>query len=203
MAIPKRVIQQTGRFSKVDGISYRLPINSDDTAVIMAAFPADYEKARAVLPGNEIHPVRLMNGKAVFIVTVVDYRLTDIGKYIEYSIALACTHGAKPAPRVLPAVFMKAYGTGQYVIDLPVSTEISVKGGKGVWGMPKHQANLDIIGGEDIISAQYDKDGKMVMRLDIKRPSKTSFSLSMGAANYCRFRGCWLNHTFILRERPG
>ena len=32
---------------------------------------------------------------------------------------------------------------GQYVYDLPVSTEISVKGGKGIWGMPKHQANLD------------------------------------------------------------
>ena len=29
---------------------------------------------------------------------------------------------------------------GQYVWDLPVSTEISVKGGKGIWGTPKHQA---------------------------------------------------------------
>jgi hypothetical protein len=34
-------------------------------------------------------------------------------------------------------------GTGQYIPDLPVSSEISVKGGKGIWGMPKHKSNLD------------------------------------------------------------
>jgi len=56
-------------------------------------------------------------------------------------IAIACTHGLKPAPRLLPAIFMQHYGTGQYVIDLPVSSDISVKGGKGILGMPKHKAN--------------------------------------------------------------
>ena len=110
----------------------------------MAAFSINAEKARALLPGNEIYPLRLWN-KGVLVITVIDYRDTAIGKYIEYSIAIACTHGPKPAPRLLPAVLMNNYGTGQYVYDLPVSTEISVKGGKGIWGMPKHQANLDFL----------------------------------------------------------
>jgi len=36
---------------------------------------------------------------------VIDYRKTDIGSYIEYSLAIACTKGARPAPRLLPAIF--------------------------------------------------------------------------------------------------
>lgn len=203
MAIPKRISRQSGRYARVDGIPYQLPINSDSAAVIMAAFPASYEKAKSLLPGNEVHPVRLLNGKAVFIVTVVDYRITDIGKYIEYSIALACTHGDKPAPKVLPALLMKTYGTGQYILDLPVSTEISVKGGKGIWGMPKHQASLDFIEGPDIISAQYDQDDQLVMRLDITRPVRIFLPMNMGAANYCRFRGMLMKSYIYFKGKAG
>ncbi len=203
MAIPKRLLNQVGRFARVDGIPYTLPVNSDNAAVIMAAFPANYEIARSLLPGNEVHPVRLLNGKAVFIVTVVDYRVTDIGKYIEYSIALACTHGSRPAPKLLPALFIKFYQTGQYILDLPVSTEISVKGGKGIWGMPKHQASLDFIEGLDVVSAQYDLDGEMVMRLDVNRPSGIKFPVNMGAANYCQFRGMLMKSYIYFKGRAG
>jgi hypothetical protein len=203
MAIPKRLLKQAGRFARVDGIPYNLPVNSDNAAVIMAGFPANYEIARSMLPGNEVHPVRLLNGKAVFIVTVVDYRVTDIGKYIEYSIALACTHGTKPAPKLIPALFMKFYGTGQYILDLPVSTEISVKGGKGIWGMPKHQASLDFIEGPEKISAQYDLDGEMVMRLDVNRPNRIILPLNMGAANYCQFRGMLMKSYIYFKGKAG
>jgi hypothetical protein len=135
--IPRRLKQQGGRYSLVDGIPFHLPVYCKDSPCLMAAFSINWDKARALLPGNEIYPLRMWN-KGVLVITVIDYRDTVIGKYIEYSIAIACTHGSRPAPRLLPALFMDAYGTGQYVYDLPVSTEISVKGGKGIWGMPKH-----------------------------------------------------------------
>src|SRR4030095_4117655 len=99
-------------------------------------------------------------------------RDTVIGKYIEYSIAIACTHGPKPAPRLLPALLMDAYGTGQYVYHLAVSTEISVKGGKGIWGMPKHQGNLNFIIDDRTVSAQYDKEGQFAMKIEIEKPAK-------------------------------
>jgi len=75
------------------------------------------------------------------------------------------------------------------VIDLPVSSEVSVKGGKGIWGMPKHKAALDYREGRKWLSAQYDLDGTMVTRLDVRRPASTPFPISLGAANYCTFRG--------------
>ena len=137
MAIPRRLRDQAGQYALVDGIPFQLPVSSQQSPALMAVFPINAEKATALMPGHEIHPLRL-GKKAFLVITVINYQVTVIGKYIEFSIAIACTHGPKPAPMVLPLLFMKRYGTGQFVYDLPVSTEISVKGGKGIWGMFKH-----------------------------------------------------------------
>jgi hypothetical protein len=188
MAIPQRIKRQTGLYALIDGIPFQLPINSEKTPALMAAFTINADKAKKLMPENEIHPFRLWN-KGLLVITVVDYRITDIGKYIEFSIAIACTHGAKPAPRLLPGIFWKPYGTGQFVYDLPVSTEISVKGGKGIWGMPKHQANLNFAIGEQTVSSQYDLDGQLVMKIEVTKPKKAWLPINMGAANYCEFRG--------------
>ena len=188
MAIPKRQKRLAGRYALVDGIKFQMPVNSEQTPALMAAFSIDLEAARKLIPCSEVHPLQLWK-RGLLVVTVVNYVITDIGKYIEYSIAIACTHGAKPAPRLLPTLLMKTFGTGQYVWDLPVSTEVSVKGGRGIWGMPKHQANLDFVIGQDWVSSQYDLDGKMLMRIDVKKPASAWLPLHMGAANYCAFRG--------------
>jgi hypothetical protein len=168
----------------------------------MAAFSINADKARALLPGNEIYPLRLWN-KGVLVITVIDYRDTVIGKYIEYSIAIACTHGSRPAPRLLPAVLMNSYGTGQYVYDLPVSTEISVKGGKGIWGMPKHQANLDFLISDSTVSSQYDKDGQFAMKIEIQKPRKAWFPLSMAGVNYCQYRGMLMKSSLYFKAKAG
>ena len=202
MAIPKRVLAATSRYSLVDGIPFKLPIACERSPVLMAAFPINAEKAQALMPGNEVFPLRVWN-RGLLVITVVDYRITTIGKYIEYSIAIACTHGSKPAPRLLPALFMKAYGTGQYVYDLPVSTEISVKGGKGIWGMPKHQASLNFIMDEETVSAQYDCDGQLAMKLEIARPRKTWLPVNLGAINFSEFRGMLFKSYVYFRGDVG
>ena len=188
-AVPRRQRRLAGRRAVVDGIPFSLPVNSEQTPALMAAFPLDGEAAARMLPGDELHPVRLPGGRGLLVVTVVNYEITDIGRYVEYSLAVACTFGAKPAPPLLPGLFRGRYGTGQYVVDLPVSSEISVKGGKGIWGMPKHQANLDFVIEPTTVSSQYDVDGLLGARIEIERPEPTALPLSVGAANYCVFRG--------------
>ena len=166
MAVPRRLQKQRGLHALVDGIPFNMPVESKDASALMAVFSINADKARELLPGQEIHPFRLWK-KALLVVTVINYKDTVIGKYIEFSVAIACTHGSKPAPPLLPGLLMKWYGTGQYVYDLPVSTEISVKGGKGIWGMPKHQANLDFIVGERRVSSQYDLDSHLAVKIEI------------------------------------
>lgn len=188
MAIPARQKRIAGRHALVDGIAYQMPIDSWEAAATIAAFPIDFEAARALLPPGDVHPFRLWR-RGLLIVTVIDYRKTDIGSYIEYSLAVACTHGARPGPRLIPGLLMQRFGTGQWVQDLPVSTEVSTKGGRGIWGMPKHQARLDFVEGRNWVSAQYDTDAGMVCRFDVTRKGGLRVPLDMAAINYCAFRG--------------
>ena len=202
MAQPRRIAQQAGRYALVDDIPFQMPVQGIKSAAILAAFPCDPEKARVLLQGNEIHPFVLWN-KALLLVTVVDYRHTNIGKYIEFSIALACTHGARRAPRLLPALLRGVYGTGQWVYDLPVSTEISVKGGKGIWGMPKHQANLNFVEGGSVVSSQYDLDGQLGVYFEVQRPRATWLPVNTSAVNYCAFRGMLMKSTIYFAGKAG
>lgn len=202
MGQPSRIGRQTGRHALVDGIPFQMPVQGIRSSAILAAFPCDPEKARVLLQGNEVHPFLLWK-KALLLVTVVDYRNTNIGKYIEFSIALACTHGARPAPPLLPALLRGVYGTGQWVYDLPVSTEVSVKGGKGIWGMPKHQGSLDYRITDTSVSSQYDLDGQLGIRITIPRPRRTWLPLALGASNYCAFRGMIWKSTLYFNSKAG
>src|SRR5450830_505832 len=202
MAIPRRQHRLAGRHALVDGIPFQMPVHSEDSPALMAVFSVDYDAAARLIGCSEIHPMRLWR-RALLVVTVINYVVTDIGRYVEFSIALACTHGSRPAPPLLPGLFMRAYGTGQYVLDLPVSSEVSVKGVKGIWGMPKHQASLDFVIGRDWVSSQYDLDGQMLMRVDVKKPPKAWLPVRMGASNYCAFRGMLMRSFIYFQGKLG
>lgn len=203
MFMPRRIHAQTGRYSRVDGIPYELPINSEASPALMAAFTIDADKAAKLLPGDELHPLRVTRKKGVLLVTVIDYRFTDIGAYIEFSVAIACTFGPRPAHPLLPLLFQKKYGLGQYVVDLPVSTEVSVKGGKGIWGMPKHLANLDFRIQDGTVSSRYDEGGKQAVRIEIARPKHAWLPLRAGSANYCAFRGMLMKSFIYFKGKFG
>jgi hypothetical protein len=203
MGVPGRIDDEAGRYSLVDGIPFQLPVASHHSPALMAIFTIDAAAAATLLPGQELHPVRLPGGRGVLMITVIDYTSTNIGKYIEFSIAIGVTHGRRQAPTLLPLVFQGHYDMGQYVFDLPVSTEISVKGGKGIWGMPKHQAQLDFQIGARTVSSQYDLDGELAMRITIPKPRWTGIPLRMGSANFCEFRGLLLKSSLYFHGQIG
>jgi hypothetical protein len=202
MSIPIRSRRLDGRHALVDGIPFQLPVNSVDSPALMAGFTVDADRAQALLPGEELSILRLPGGRALLLLTVIDYRTTDIGSYVEFSIAFACTHGSRPRP-LLPAVLFRGRsGTGQYVWDLPVSTTVSVKGGKGIWGMPKHRASLDFRVDDEEMSSQYDLDGQLCMRITVRRPRWPRIPLrELGATNFCQFRGMLMKSSIYFSDR--
>jgi hypothetical protein len=203
MGVPERIDDETGRYSLVDGIPFQLPVGSHHSPALMAIFPIDPRAAAALLPGHELHPLRLPGGRGLLMITVIDYTSTNIGKYIEFSIAIGVTRGRRPAPALLPLLFQRHYNMGQFVFDLPVSTEISVKGGKGIWGMPKHRANLDFQIGTSTISSQYDLDDQLAMRITIRKPRWTGLPVRMGSVNFCQFRGMLLKSSIYFHGQIG
>jgi hypothetical protein len=202
MAIPRRLKRNAGRHALVDGIPFTMPVASHRSPALMAAFPIDAERAAGLMPGNELHPIRF-RGRGILIVTVIDYRETNIGKYVEYSIGIGCTRGRRRVPLPLAAIFGRRTGFGQYVIDLPVSSEVSVKGGKGIWGMPKHQANLDFVIDDRAVTSRYDLDGQMVVEVEVARTGRERFPLSASAVNWCAYRGMLMKSDIHFRGRAG
>lgn len=200
MRIPARVRRSTGRYALVDGVPFELPVDSRDTPALMAAFTIDADRGAEMLPGNELHPVRLPGGRGLLVITVVDYKTTDIGSYIEYSIAIACMRGSRPLPAPLALLLGRA---GQFVVDLPVSSEVSVKGGKGIWGMPKHQAYLEFDVGARAVASRYYLDGELAVGIEIRRPWFCGIPMAAGASNYCQFRGMLMKSNIHFRGRGG
>lgn len=199
--LPKRQKALRGRKALADGIPFTLPVDSIDSPAFLTAFTVDGDAAQRLLPGDELHAVRLPNGRGLLLVTVIDYRTTDIGAYVEFSIAIACTRGLKPRGLVQTLLLQRHSGTGQLVLDLPVSSLVSVKGGKGIWGMPKHQANLDFRVTDKEMSSQYDLDGQLCMRITAQRPKPLKVPLrSFGAVNYCAFRGLLMKSTIYFSD---
>lgn len=84
---------------------------------------------------------------------------------------------------------------------MPVSSEVSVKGGKGSWGMPKHQANLDFHVTDDRVTSQY--DGMLALRIEIDRPKHGWVPLRMSAVSYAQFRGLLIESYMHAKGRMG
>jgi Acetoacetate decarboxylase (ADC) len=203
MRLPARLRRQAGRYSLVDGIPFTMPIDSSGTPALMAAFGIDARRAADLLPGDEVHPLRIWGDRGLLLITVLHYGRTDIGSYIEFSIGIACTHGARPAPPLLPALLRRHYGMGQFVYDLPVSTEISVKGGKGIWGMPKHQAYLEFEVADRTVTSRYWLDGRVAVAIELDRPRFTGLPVASSGTNYCQFRGLLMRSRVHFRARAG
>jgi Acetoacetate decarboxylase (ADC) len=189
-----------GRYANVDGIPFKMPVRTLTSPALFAAFAMDADQAAELLPGQELQPLRIF-GHGLLVIAVVNYLDTTIGKYVEFCIGVMVTHGTRRAPALPALAFRSLYGTGVYIYDLPVSTEISVKGGLGIWGMPKRQANLDYIVGDETVSTQYDLDGQLVVRLDIPRPRQAGLPMIMNGVAYGGFRG--MLHKSYVHLRGG
>ena len=202
MRSPRRQRALAGHHALVDGIPFDLPVNSADSPALVAAFSVDRAAAAALLPGEELLPVPWPGGRALLVVTVIDYRTTDIGKYVEFSVAVACVHRRAGDGLLRTVLRERTSAFGQFVVDLPVSSLVSVKGGKGIWGMPKHQAHLDFRVTDTQMSSQYDLDDQLALRISVERPRGVRVPLrNLAAANYCQFRGMLWKSSISFSDR--
>jgi hypothetical protein len=188
------------KYSNVDGIPFTMPVGARNSPALFAAFTIDADAAAAILPGQELHPARILR-RGILVVTVVDYMDTTIGRYIEFCIGIAVTRGRSAAIPLLPMLLQPLFGTAVYIYDLPVSTEISVKGGLGIFGMPKRQANLDFVVGAETVSSQYDLEGQLAMRIDLPRPGRAWLPMRIRGAGYGAFRGLLAKSYIDVRGR--
>jgi hypothetical protein len=199
---PRRVRWLDGRYSNVDGIPFAMPVRTTTSPALFAGFWIDADRAADLLPGQELYPLKIL-GKGVLVIAVVNYLDTTIGRYVEFCIGVLVSRGYRRPPTIPALIAQRHYGLGVYIYDLPVSTEISVKGGLGIWGMPKRQANLDYLIEDHTVSSQYDLDGQLALRIDVPRPRHASLPLWLEGVGYGDFRGMLYKSYIHLRGKLG
>ena len=174
------------------------PSNSARTPALMAAFPVDGERCGTAAARRRAPPGAAARRRGLLVVTVVNYVMTDIGRYVEYSLAIACTFGApagtpaaaRPAARALrhravrrgPPGQQRGLGEGRQG-DL---------GDAEAPGEPRLQHRT---GGQQPVRGR-----RHARRPDRDRPTPgTALPLDIGAVNYCIFRGLVMRSSIYFR----
>jgi len=89
MGVPKRQERLRGRHAYVDGIRFVMPVDSRNSSAMMAAFPINWEKARALIPPGDVHPFRLWD-RGLLVVTraAVDAQASDLHLKVAHPVTL-------------------------------------------------------------------------------------------------------------------
>lgn len=127
-----------------EGQVFKAPFFIRDANVMGAFFLCDYVEAQA-LTGPSFKPVRLPFGKAIFAIHSIEYHDTDIGSYNEVALAIVVQRpgtGLLQRARSLHSLLKAQFHA--YIFELPVTTKLSVAGGKGLLRYPKHLADITV-----------------------------------------------------------
>ena len=126
----------------------RLPILYADGTALLAFFWVDRARARRVLEGSGLEPLRFPSGRALLALGLYDYRETSIGPYHEVGSALAVVPTGEPSSGLATLDLLRSgrrrRRAGFRILDLPVSTPIADVGGRELWGLPKFLTQLPL-----------------------------------------------------------
>ena len=135
----------------------RLPILYADGTAMLAFFWVDPVRARRLLEGSGLEPLRFPGRRALLALGFYDYRETTIGPYHEVGSALAVVPTGAPSSGLAALELVRAARrrrAGYHILDLPVSTPIADVGGRELWGLPKFLTQLPLRVGTSSVEGQ-------------------------------------------------
>ncbi|MBI2520175.1 MAG: acetoacetate decarboxylase family protein [Bdellovibrio sp.] len=121
---------------------FKSPFFIRDADVIGAFFLCDYEKAQALTAPHH-RPLKLPFKKTLLAVNCIEYKNTDIGPYNEVALSILVSapgEGLWQKVQSLRAIMQAKFHA--FIVQLPVTTELSVAGGKGLLNYPKFLADI-------------------------------------------------------------
>ncbi len=140
-------------------------------------FSIDKSKARLLLPSQNLHPLVLPNGRAVFAIFAYNYIETTIGSYGEIAGGIMITYGKKPSliNLLLDALIPgRTTEIGSVVPYHPVTKMVAHDIGIDQWGYNKFIADMKFI-----ITPEYQKcvlhdNDQHVLDIQVSRKGKFS-----------------------------
>ncbi len=135
----------------------RVPILYADGTALLAFFWVDAVRARRLLEGSGLEPLRFPGRRALLALGFYDYRDTTIGPYHEVGSALAVVPTGAPSSGIAVMGLLRAgrrRSAGYRILDLPVSTPLADVGGRELWGLPKFLTQLPLRVGTSSVDGQ-------------------------------------------------
>ena len=151
---------------------FLLPITFHHADVFTAAFTISTRKLLKLLPTKQFTPMQTLPGRAVMMVSAMDYSESNLGAHGEASIAFPVMLNTISIP-ILSALFeLRWPGSGLYVYYLTVTTETVCAARKEIWKYPCSVAEMDFTDRPGIHRVEVKEDGEKVFTFTVRKTGK-------------------------------
>ncbi len=147
-----------------------------------ALYPVDAAAVVAMLPPTELLPVRLTGGRAALMIAAyrhheisiaaADGSTVTIRPYGEIVIGVPVTR--RPAPPMLPLAFPARYGTGTFVLHVPVTTRLA-RDLDRAWGLPAFVADMEFDEAPAGCGVRLSEGGLHILTLRVRAAGRVAF----------------------------
>jgi hypothetical protein len=122
------------------------PVNFRDVHYIALTYVSSFDAVNKKLEGTDLQAGLIFNGKPLVAVGLIEYNDSDLGAYNEVIIAIPVV---PKGTRTGLSNWLDLYGAvnkrklGQYIIHIPVTSQLSMDAGIDLWGYPKTIKKID------------------------------------------------------------
>ena len=153
---------------QADNMQQNFPLAFRDVHYMALLYRTDLGEVLRHLQDTELKPALFFLGKPVVAVGLIQYKESDLGAYNEIILSIPVVMKDHHASYLsnwidLYAGFEKKKG-GQHIIHIPVTSQVSVDGGRNLWGYPKTLEPIQHQFSQSRISSSLDdQDGNPIM----------------------------------------
>ena len=157
-----------------------------DATSFTLIMPANLMALRRILPDPRFVPAQVLPGIGALMLTALEYKDTDLGPYNEFSIGVALN---SPDFMQIPCYnFARQAIRGSFdsfILRLPVTTEIALRGGVDLYNFPKFIARIDFDEEDGWTSCDVSEDDEMICRVKGRKvPTPRSGMIKMISRTY-------------------
>lgn len=154
----------------IQGKSIVLPLVVRDATYMTAVFVVSAAVARHLVPDPRLQIAELLPGRALCVISGIEYHDNDLGRYNELSIAFFATFGSeRPRPLFGTLTAFARHTLAAYIHRLPVTTELSCAAGRDIWGFPKTVEQIEFADEGPLRRCRLSMGGTQVLTLAMHR----------------------------------